>query len=76
MSNFKKIKMKKILFTAIILLSGKLVVSCEAPAIIESNPIATEQTIIRNPIPTNPANMFADDGPGDNVIIILPPKKP
>ena len=68
--------MKKIFFTAIIVLSSKLVLSCEAPAIEESNPIATEQTIIQNPIPTNPANMFADDGPGDNVIIILPPKKP
>ncbi|MBU0942443.1 MAG: hypothetical protein K2Y30_01755 [Flavobacteriaceae bacterium] len=68
--------MKKIFFIAVAAIISSLILSCEAPAIEELNSQATTQVVKRESLNVNSTDPVADDGPGDNVIVILPPKKP
>lgn len=77
--------MKKIFFTAAIAVSGLVMVSCDADAIdsatTQSKEFETRKENLKSK--DNSAislpNISADaesEGPGDDVIIITPPKKP
>jgi hypothetical protein len=85
MSNFQKIKiMKKFFFTAAVAVSGLVMVSCEADAIDSTSPQAKDFEVQkkglefnkRDALPLfNSSTMMASEGPGDEIIIITPPKK-
>jgi len=74
--------MKKIFFTAAIAVTALVMVSCEADAIDSSTPQAkdfgvhpkTNETSLGS-MP-NTSTLMATEGPGDDVIIITPPKNP
>lgn len=77
--------MKKIFFTAAMAVSGLVMVSCEADAIDNAIPQAKIFRVQKNglefkdrdTIPLfNTSIPIASDGPGDEIIIITPPKKP
>ncbi|RTY79165.1 hypothetical protein EKL97_13065 [Flavobacterium sp. LS1P28] len=77
--------MKKIFFTAAMAVSGLVMVSCDADAIDSASAQAkdfgvqkTDQKFNQSytsPL-SNTSTPMASDGPGDDVIIITPPKKP
>ena len=77
--------MKKIFFTATIALSGLFMLSCEADAIDSSTAQANDFGIQKKGLKVNitgsnylsgTGTIMAADGPGDDVIIITPPKNP
>ncbi|MFV8347687.1 hypothetical protein [Flavobacterium sp. ZB4P13] len=77
--------MKKIFFTAAIAVSGLVMVSCDADAIDSTTPQAKDFGVQKNDLKfnesytsplSNTSSPMASDGPGDEVIIITPPKKP
>jgi hypothetical protein len=86
MSNFQKIKiMKKIFFTAAVAVSGLVMVSCEADAIDSAIPQAKNFRVQKKGLEFNERDTIAlfntstpmaSEGPGDEIIIITPPKKP
>ncbi len=77
--------MKKIFFIAVMVTSGLVMVSCEADAIDSTNTQTKHFGVQKidqklnqtytSPL-SNTSNPMASDGPGDEVIIITPPKKP
>lgn len=66
--------MKKIFFVAIVVVSGLTMVSCDTEAIEGSTPQSKENNTISfaNSNSTN----ASDNGPGNDIIIITPPKNP
>lgn len=77
--------MKKIFFTAAIAVTALVMVSCEADAIDSSTPqakdfgvqkIGREFNETRTGSFSGTSTLMAADGPGDDVIIITPPKNP
>jgi hypothetical protein len=77
--------MKKIFFTAAVVVSGLVMVSCEADAIHSAIPQAKDFRVQTkglefketDTIPMlNISTSMTSDGPGDDVIIITPPKNP
>lgn len=77
--------MKKIFFTAAMAVSGLVMVSCDADAIdsasIQAKDLGVQKTGLKfnesytSPL-SNTSTPMASDGPGDEIIIITPPKKP
>lgn len=77
--------MKKIFFIAAIALSGLVMVSCDADAIDSSTPQSKDfgvqkkdlksNNTITSPLSTT-STLMASEGPGDEIIIITPPKNP
>lgn len=77
--------MKKYFFTAAVAVLGLVMVSCEADAIDSAIPQAkifrVQKKVLefneRDTIPLfNTNTPMASEGPGDEIIIITPPKKP
>ncbi|MFV8333152.1 hypothetical protein [Flavobacterium sp. GSP14] len=77
--------MKKIFFTAAIAVSGLVMVSCDADAIDSEDAQGTDLGVQKTGIKfngsytiplSNTSTPVASDGPGDEIIIITPPKKP
>lgn len=78
--------MKKIFFTAaIVVVSGLVMVSCDADAIDSTAPQAKDFGVQRKGLKFNESytsplsntnSPMATEGPGDEIIIITPPKKP
>ena len=77
--------MKKIFFTAAMAVSGLVMLSCEADAIDNAIPQAKNFRAQKNglefkerdTIPLfDTSTPMATTGPGDEIIIITPPKKP
>ncbi|WP_432670634.1 hypothetical protein [Flavobacterium sp. SM2513] len=66
--------MKKTLLVAVITAVGLAFVSCEAETLAHTSD-STEQ-LNANGSDQNTMPIVSDDGPGDDVIIIIPPKKP
>ena len=66
--------MKKTLLVAVITAVGLAFASCEAEALALTSD-QTEQ-LNANDSDQNTMPIVSDDGPGDDVIIIIPPKKP
>jgi hypothetical protein len=76
--------MKKIFFTAAIAVSGLVMVSCDAEAIDSTTPQAKDFRVQKKELKfnesdtsslSNTSSPMANDGPGDEIIIITPPKK-
>ncbi|WP_369765296.1 hypothetical protein [Flavobacterium sp. WC2429] len=77
--------MKKIFFTAAIAVTALVMVSCEADGIDSSTPQAKDFGVQKTGLKFNetgtnslssPSTLMANDGPGDEIIIITPPKNP
>ena len=77
--------MKKIFFTAAIAVTALVMVSCEADGIDSSSPQAKSSGVHKTGLNfnatgtsnlSNQSSIMASDGPGDEIIIITPPKKP
>lgn len=77
--------MKKIFFTAAIAVTALVMVSCEADGIDSSTPQAKDFGVQKTGLKFNetgtsslssPSTLMASDGPGDEIIIITPPKNP
>jgi hypothetical protein len=77
--------MKKIFFTAAIAVTALVMVSCEADAIDSSTPQAKDFGVQKIGLEFNEtrpgsfsrtSTLMATEGPGDDVIIITPPKNP
>lgn len=83
---FSTIKiMKKIFFTAAIAVTALVMVSCEADGIDSSTPQAKDFGVQKTGLKLNatgtsnlssPSTLMANEGPGDEIIIITPPKNP
>lgn len=77
--------MKKIFFTAAIAVSGLVMVSCDADPIVNTSAQAKDLGVQKTDLKFNESHTIplsststpmASDGPGDEIIIIKPPKKP
>ena len=73
--------MKKIFFTAAMAVSSLVMVSCDADAIdsvsAQGTDLGVQKTGLKfNGSLSNTSTPMASDGPGDEIIIITPPKKP
>ena len=77
--------MKKIFFTAAMAVSGLVMVSCDADALdsttSQAKDFGVQKTGLKfNESDTSPlsntSSPVANEGPGDEIIIITPPKKP
>lgn len=77
--------MKKIFFTTAIAVTALVMVSCEADAIDSSISQAKDFGVQKTGLKlnetgasslTSPSTLMASDGPGDEIIIITPPKNP
>jgi hypothetical protein len=77
--------MKKIFFTVAIAVTALVMVSCEADAIESSTPQAKDFGVQKTGLKFNetgtsslssPSTLMASEGPGDEIIIITPPKNP
>lgn len=73
--------MKKIFFIAALAVSGLVMVSCDADMVERATPqskgFSTQKENLKPTdtlVKTSPT--CASDGPGDEIIIITPPKKP
>ena len=66
--------MKKIFFVATVVVSSLAMVSCDAEAIEGSTPQSKENNTIAF-VSSSTANA-SEDGPGNDIIIITPPKNP
>ena len=77
--------MKKIFFIAAVAVSGLVMVSCDAHSIDSAAPQANDFGAQRKGLKfnesdtsplSNTSSPMATEGPGDEIIIITPPKKP
>jgi hypothetical protein len=77
--------MKKIFFTAAIAVTALVMVSCEADGIDSLNPQTKDSGVQKTGLNfsaagtnnlSSPSSLMVSDGPGDEIIIITPPKKP
>jgi hypothetical protein len=66
--------MKKIFFVATVVVSSLVMVSCDAEAIEGSTPQSKENNTI--PFVSSSTANASEDGPGNEVIIVTPPKNP
>ncbi|MFV8369630.1 hypothetical protein [Flavobacterium sp. LB2R40] len=77
--------MKKIFFTAAMAVSGLVMVSCDVDTIDSATTQAKDFGVHKKGLEfneshvsplNNTSTLMATEGPGDDVIIITPPKKP